>query len=192
MFMEGFFSGVGVKAKNAFNVFNLKEKLQKLLGSDYQVRSWTELNRTFFAALKLEKITMFIILTLIVLVAAFNIISTLSVLVTDKTKDIGILKSIGLSSKAVKRIFMLVGLLIGSCGIIVGTGLGLGLCALLRKYQFIRLPADIYYIQYLPVFIRWFDVVLIILAAFLICILFTIYPARRAAFLNPVEALRYE
>ncbi|MEW6008731.1 MAG: FtsX-like permease family protein [Candidatus Omnitrophota bacterium] len=171
---------------------SLKEKLYRLLDSGYQVRTWTELNRTFFAALKLEKIAMFIILTLIVLVAAFNIISTLSVLVTDKTKDIGILKSIGLSSKGINRIFMLVGLLIASFGIILGVGLGLGLSFLLRKYQFIRLPQDIYYIQYLPVFIRWLDVGLIILAAFLISILFTIYPARKAALLNPVEALRYE
>ncbi len=192
MLMEGVYSGLGVRAKNIYAANSLKEELIKSLGADYRVRSWTELNRNFFAALKLEKITMFIILTLIVLVAAFNIISTLTVLVTDKTKDIGILKSIGISSAGIKNIFMLEGMSIGVLGIILGTGIGTGLCWLLAKYKFIQLPQDIYYIQYLPVYLRWQDVAIIASAAFLICILFTLYPARKAASLQPVEALRYE
>lgn len=192
MLMEGVYSGVGIKAKNIYAVNSLKEELIKSLGADYSVRTWTELNRNFFAALKLEKITMFIILTLIVLVAAFNIISTLTVLVTDKTKDIGILKSIGISSAGIRNIFMLEGMSIGVLGIILGTGVGTGLCWLLAKYKFIQLPQDIYYIQYLPVYLRWQDVSIIASAAFLICILFTLYPARKAALLQPVEALRYE
>lgn len=192
MLMEGFYSGFGVKTRNIYEANTLREKLKSALGPDYRVRSWTDLNRNFFAALKLEKVTMFIILTLIVLVAAFNIISTLTVLVTNKTKDIGILKSIGLSSKGIKDIFILEGLLIGIVGIGLGSTVGMGLCALLAKYKFIQLPQDIYYIQYLPVYLRLQDVGLISIAAFLICILFTLYPARKASLLQPVEALRYE
>jgi lipoprotein-releasing system permease protein len=192
MLMDGLYSGVGIKAKNNSNLAALRDKLQAILGPDYRVRAWTDLNRTFFAALKLEKITMFIILTLIVLVAAFNIISTLTVLVSEKTKDIGILKSIGISAKGISSIFMIEGILIGALGIALGTSLGVLLCTLLARYQFIRLPQDIYYIQYLPVYLRLQEVGLIALAAFFICLCFTIYPARKAASLEPVEALRYE
>ena len=192
LFMEGLYSGVGIKSSNSYKVAHLAEELRRKLGPDYRMRTWMDLNRNFFAALKLEKITMFIILTLIILVAAFNIISTLSVLVTNKTKDIGILKSIGISSKGINKIFMLEGVLIGILGMILGTTVGVSLCKLLGKYQFIKLPADIYYIQYLPVYLKAQDVIIIISAAFLICLVFTIYPARKAARLQPVEALRYE
>jgi len=192
LLMDGFYSGIGINSQDIHKTSALKEKFKDILGPAYSVRTWIELNRNFFAALKLEKITMFIILTLIVLVAAFNIISTLNVFVTDKTKDIGILKSIGLSSKGINRIFMLVGIFVGSLGIVSGLGLGVGLCMLLSKYQFIRLPQDIYYIQYLPVYLKLTEVATIVLAAFLICLVSTLYPARRAASLEPVEALRYE
>lgn len=192
LFLPGLYSGIGIKAANIHKVGILARQLKEKIGLGYRLRTWMDLNRNFFAALKLEKITMFIILTLIVLVAAFNIISTLTVLVTDKTKDIGILKSIGISSRGIKKIFMLEGTLIGCLGIILGSGLGVGLCALLSKYKFIQLPADIYYIQYLPVYLKYQDVIIIIMVAFLICLLFTIYPAHKAARLSPVEALRYE
>ncbi len=192
LFMNGLYSGIGINFSDIHKTSSFKEKFENILGPTYRVRTWMDLNRNFFAALQLEKITMFIILALIVLVAAFNIISTLNVFVTDKTKDIGILKSIGLSSKAIKKIFILEGVFIGSLGIISGLGLGLGLCMLLSKYQFIKLPQDIYYIQYLPVHLRFTDVSSIVLVAFLICLVSTLYPASRAAALEPVEALRYE
>lgn len=187
-------TGIAVKLKDLDQAQLVKGKLQKLLGYyPYQLRTWMEANRNFFAALKLEKITMFIILCLIVLVAAFNIISTLIVMVVQKTKDIGILKAIGMSRKRIRRIFTYEGLTIGLIGIVLGLGLGWLLCFLLKEYQFVKLPADIYYLDHLPVLLTfWPDVALIIAAALMITILSTIYPALRAGRLNPVDALRYE
>ena len=157
-----------------------------------RVGTWAEANQNFFAALKLEKLTMFVILTLIILVASLNIISTLVVMVMEKTKDIGILKAIGMSSAQVRRIFTYQGLLIGTLGISLGTCLGIAICSLLKKYQFVKLPQDIYYLDRLPVSLAWSDIVLIIAAALGITLISTIYPAMKAASLRPVEALRYE
>lgn len=186
-------SGISVRIDKLFLAEPLKGQIQRIIGPSFYVRTWIERNRNFFAALKLEKITMFIILTLIVLVAAFNIISTLVVMVTEKTKDIGILKSIGMRSGAVRAIFTIEGLLIGSLGILLGSGVGVFLCALLKKYQFVRLPADIYYLDRLPVsLVFWPDAAMVIIAAFFISLLSTLYPAKKAARLSAVEALRYE
>lgn len=186
-------NGISVKIDKLFLADALKNKIQDALGVNFYVRTWIERNRNFFAALKLEKIAMFIILTLIVLVAAFNIISTLVVMVTEKTKDIGILKAIGMSPQAIRFIFTLEGLLIGLLGIILGSGIGVSLCVLLKKYQFIKLPPDIYYLDRLPVsLVLWPDAGMVIIAAFFISLVSTVYPAKKAADLNPVEALRYE
>jgi len=163
------------------------------LGFNYNLKTWTEANQSFFAALKLEKLTMFIILTLIILVASFNIISTLIVMVVEKTKDIGILKALGMNAAGISRIFTYEGLFIGSLGTALGVVGGGVLCGLLKKYQFIKLPQDIYYIDRLPVSIElWPDIVLIILSAMIIVLLSTFYPAHKASQLRPVEALRYE
>ena len=112
------------------------------------------MNRSLFAALKLEKIAMFIILTLIILVAAFGIASTLFMMVMKKTRDIAILKSMGATRQSIMQIFIINGLVIGGLGTIGGLGLGLGLCAILKKYQFIKLPQDVYYISTLPVTVQ--------------------------------------
>jgi lipoprotein-releasing system permease protein len=186
-------TGIAVRLDNPNRAPELKREIQNLLGYAYSVRTWMELNANFFAALKLEKVTMFIILCLIVLVAAFNIVSTLIVMVVQKTKDIGILKAMGMSRNRIRRIFTYEGLTIGFIGITLGIILGWLLCFLLKKYQFVKLPADIYYLDHLPVSLSfWPDVSLIILAALVITVLSTIYPALRAGRLNPVEALRYE
>lgn len=186
-------SGISVKVDKLFLADALKAEIQKTIGPAYSIKTWIERNKNFFAALKLEKITMFIILTLIILVAAFNIISTLVVMVTEKTKDIGILKAVGMTNAKIRAIFTLEGLFIGLFGCILGSGIGITLSLLLKKYQFVKLPADIYYLDRLPVsLVFWPDVGMVIIAAFLISLVSTIYPARKAGQLNPLEALRYE
>lgn len=191
--MNNKFSAVAVKLDNLYLAHKVERELNSRLGFRYDLKTWMEANQNFFAALKLEKLTMFIILTLIILVASFNIISTLVVMVVEKTKDIGILKAIGMSPARVKKIFTYQGLIIGALGTFLGGLSGVILCALLKRYQFIRLPQDIYYIDRLPVAIEfWPDIFLVILASLAITLVSTIYPAAKAAKLETVEALRYE
>ncbi|MFH1458101.1 MAG: ABC transporter permease [Candidatus Omnitrophota bacterium] len=191
--LKGQISALAIKLDNLYLADKVRKELTAIAGFDYILKTWMEANQSFFAALELEKLTMFIILTLIILVASFNIASTLIVMVVEKTKDIGILKSLGMASSTIRKIFTYEGLLIGSFGIFLGALGGIVLCGVLKKYQFIKLPQDIYYIDRLPVSIEfWPDIVLILLAAMVIVLISTIYPAAKAAQLKPVEALRYE
>lgn len=184
--------GIGIRVVDAYKADQVKNRIQEKIGFEYWARSWSDLNKNLFSALKLEKITMFIILALIVLVACFNIVSTLIMMVMEKTKDIGILKSIGATNSNVKNIFMLNGFLIGFLGTAIGAACGFILCHFLKVYQFIKLPKDIYYIDRLPVALDIKDVVTVVAAAMAITLIATVYPAWQAARLEPVDALRYE
>lgn len=183
---------IGIKTADPYRAALIKKELEKVLPGSLHARTWMEINQNFFAALALEKLAMFIILTLIVLVACFNIVSTLIVMVVEKTKDIGILKAIGAPQALVRRIFTWGGLIVGLSGTLFGIICGVFLCFLLKKYQFIHLPKDIYYIDRLPVALRWQDVALIAASSLAITFLATIYPSYKASRLNPVDALRYE
>ncbi|MDD2903937.1 MAG: lipoprotein-releasing ABC transporter permease subunit [Syntrophales bacterium] len=185
-------TGLEVEVNDIYAANRIAEAIQQKLGPAFTTKDWMQMNRSLFSALKLEKITMFIILTLIILVAAFGIASTLFMMVMKKTKDIAILKSMGATRQSIMQIFILKGLVIGLIGTSIGVGLGLLLCGLLKHYEFIKLPRDVYYISTLPVQVQGLDLVLIIGAAMAISFVATLYPSWQAARLDPVEAIRYE
>ncbi len=185
-------SGIAVNVRDPWEADAVSDSLHARLSFPYYTNDWQELNASLFSALKLEKLAMALILFLIVLVAAFNIISTLIMVVADKTREIGILKSMGLTRASVLRIFVLQGLAIGLIGTVLGTGGGLALVTLLDKYQFITLPGDVYFIDRLPVALDPFDVIWIVGASLVIAFAATIYPARQASKLMPVEAIRHD
>jgi lipoprotein-releasing system permease protein len=184
--------GIEVKVDDIYSVDKISRSIIERLGTAYWTQDWMQMNKNFFSALKLEKTVMFIILVLIILVAAFNIISTLIMMVMEKTKDIAILKSMGASSKSVMKIFMLDGLVIGVVGTILGIMGGSVLCFLLKRYEFVKLPSDVYYISTLPVRVQVVDVALIALSAIAISFLATLYPSYQASRLDPAAAIRYE
>ena len=190
--MDDGVTGLEIKVENIYNAGKVAESIAERFPYPFWVRDWMQMNRNLFSALRLEKITMGIILTLIILVAAFNIISTLIMVVMEKTRDIAILKSMGATSRSIMKIFVLEGLVIGVVGTLLGLVGGVVLCELLKRYEFIKLPSDVYYISTFPVLMEPFDIVLICCAGVAISLIATLYPSWQAAKLNPVEALRYE
>ncbi|MBW2604520.1 MAG: lipoprotein-releasing ABC transporter permease subunit [Deltaproteobacteria bacterium] len=189
--MKGSVTGIEVRVDDIYNARNVAKKIVSKLGSPYWARDWMRMNHNLFSALKLEKTVMFIILALIVLVAAFNIASTLIMMVMGKTKDIAILKAMGAMDSSIRKIFIYKGMIIGAVGTSLGVCLGFIICKLLEKYKFIQLPGDVYYISTLPVRLEALDVFMIASAAMVICFLATLYPASQASKLNPIEAIRY-
>ncbi|MCK9295522.1 MAG: lipoprotein-releasing ABC transporter permease subunit [Desulfobulbaceae bacterium] len=183
--------GIEVNVNDIYQAQDIAAKIEEMLGPGFVAKDWMRMNQNLFSALKLEKTAMFIILTLIVLVAAFNIISTLTMVVMEKTKDIAVLKSMGAKSGSILRIFVYEGLIIGCTGTAIGVAGGLGLCKILSRYQFIKLPSDVYPMSTLPVKVLPFDVTAVALAAVLITFLATIYPSWQASRIEPAEALRY-
>jgi lipoprotein-releasing system permease protein len=185
-------SGVEIRVKNIYRARKISEEIQAQLQFPYYTRDWMQMNANLFKALKLERRVMFIILSLIVLVAAFNIASSLIMMVMSKTRDIAILKAMGATDKSIRKIFVFNGMVIGVIGTGLGLGLGLLLCELLKRYDIHELAGDIYYFTTkLPVKLELFNVVAIVAAALLICFLATLYPSRQASKLDPVEAIRY-
>jgi lipoprotein-releasing system permease protein len=193
-------TGIEIKTNDIYKVKEIGREIRRKMGFPFWTKDWMEMNRNLFSALRLEKIAMFIILVLIVLVAAFNIISTLIMVVMEKNKDIAILKSMGASSSSILKIFTIEGGVIGVVGTILGTILGLVAAFNLEKitdfverlFGFKILSSDVYYIDKLPSQVNPLDVTLIVLTAVLISLLATLYPAWRASKLDPAEALRYE
>jgi lipoprotein-releasing system permease protein len=190
--MDDRVSGIEVRVKDIYKSDQVAEAIGKKLRYPFWTKDWKVMNRSLVSALKLEKITMFVILIMIVLVGALNIISTLVMVVMEKTRDVAILRAMGAGARSVMSIFMSQGLLVGLVGTLAGLGAGLGLCHLLGKYKFIKLPPDIYYISTLPVKVESADVVFVTTAAVLISFLATLYPSWHASKMSPVEALRYE
>jgi lipoprotein-releasing system permease protein len=185
-------TGIELRVEDIDKSDIIARDLQQNLDYPYWTKDWKMMNKSLFSALKLEKVTMFIILIMIVLVGALNIISSLVMLVMEKTRDIAILRTMGASSKSIMSIFIFQGLFVGLIGTFLGLISGSLLCHLLARYKFIKLPPDVYYISTLPVRMEWIDMVSIAFAAVLISFLATIYPSWQASKLNPVEALRYE
>jgi lipoprotein-releasing system permease protein len=185
-------TGVEVRVTDVYKADQVGSAVSKKLGYPYWAKDWKQMNRSLVSALKLEKIAMFVILIMIVLVGALNIISTLVMVVMEKNKDVAILRAMGATQKSIMTVFMVQGVLVGVVGTVVGLASGLGLCHLLAKYKFIELPSDVYYISTLPVRVEMLDVVLVIAAALVISFLATLYPSWHASRLSPVESLRYE
>jgi lipoprotein-releasing system permease protein len=185
-------SGIEVKLDDPFRAREVTRPLAVRLGPGYWVRDWMDMNRNLFAALQLEKLALFVIVTIIVLVAAFAIIGHLVLLVAEKRKEIGILKAMGAGAHSIGAIFLVAGMLIGVVGTVAGSAFGLLLIWVQNTYQIIRLSGDVYQISYLPMKLTWSDFTMIVGATLVISFLATLSPARRAARLLPVDVLRYE
>jgi lipoprotein-releasing system permease protein len=198
--LENAVSGLRIKLDDLFNAPEITHAMAKSLYNEYQVSDWTLAHSNFFRAIQTEKRVMFIILLLIVAVAAFNIVSTLVMVVTDKRGDIAILKTQGLTSASIMGIFMVLGTIIGVSGTLMGTVGGVVLAlnvetivpALEKLFNVQFMAADVYYISSLPSKLVWSDVYAIAGMAFLLSLLATLYPAWQASKINPAEVLRYE
>lgn len=198
--MDDTVTGVDIKIDDIYKAPAIARAIEEKLGFPYWARTWMDMNKNLFSALRLEKRVMFIILSLIVLVAAFNIIGTLIMIVMEKTRDIAILKSMGATSKSIMKIFIYQGMTIGVIGTAAGCGGGLAIALNLEKvtrfienlFGFKFLPGGVYYLNELPSHVNYGDVSAIVVTTMLICFLSTIYPSWRASRLDPVETLRYE
>ena len=184
-------TGYGVRVGSNEDADQVARELQKSFEGNFWVRSWLSQNKNLFSALKLERTVMFIILTLLTVVAAFMIITNLLLNISQKVKDIGILRAMGAPQGFIKRVFLYQGLLMGIIGNIIGSILGVSISLFLSKTNIIRLPADVYYIDHLPIHILPFDILFVVFVSLLIVLLATFYPAHKAAHLDPLDAIRY-
>ncbi|NIR50475.1 FtsX-like permease family protein [candidate division KSB1 bacterium] len=190
--MRGQVTGVEIKLDDLNQADLVASQIRDLLGYPYTAVTWFEMNKNLFSWMQIEKWAAFIILSLIILIAAFNIVNTLIMVVLVKTKEIGILKSMGATSKSIMKIFMFDGLFGGAVGTFLGCALGFALCWSQMKFKFLSLPPDVYIISALPIMMEGMDFVRISVAALALSLIATVYPAFKAAQLEPVEAIRYE
>ena len=185
-------SGLSVSTIDPDEAGVIAGRIQSELGNEFSAISWSATNAALFSALKLEKLAMGLILFLIVVVAAFNIVSTLVMVVVDKTREIGILKAMGVSNQTIMRIFMLQGVGIGILGTIFGLILGVATSLMLNRYEIIKIPAEVYFVDKLPLALNMIDVGTIVIGSIVVSFLATVFPAVRASQLEPVEAIRHE
>ena len=183
-------TGIEVKVEDVFTADAVANRIAARLGTGYMARDWMLLNRNLFSALRLEKTMMFLLLVLITLVASFNIVGTLTMIVNEKQREIAILKAMGATPQAIMRIFMLNGLVIGLTGTAIGIPLGYTFLYLIENYW--TFDQTVYYISHIPVHVKALDVILVSFSAILISFAATLYPSWQAAKLAPVSALRYE
>jgi lipoprotein-releasing system permease protein len=185
-------TGIEVRTEDRWQAPIVAPQLAHALGWPFRTVDWQQQNSSLFQALKLEKLGMGVILLLIVLVAAFNIVSTLTMVVADKTKEIGILKAMGMPAKSIRRIFFAQGVVIGVVGTVLGLVIGFGAAIALDKYKFIKLDPAVYFIDHLPVATQPEDVIIIVLSSIAIAAIATLYPSIQASRLFPLEAIRHE
>jgi lipoprotein-releasing system permease protein len=185
-------SGIAVRVKEPDLAPAIGDALENELGYPYRALDWQTQNSSLFSALQLEKLAMGLIIFFIMVVAAFNIVGTLTMVVTDKTREIGILRAMGLTSPAIGRVFLVQGAVIGVVGTALGLLLGLSVAYIVDRSGWVRINPAIYFIDHLPVHIEWMDVVVVVLASLAIALVATVYPSRSAAALTPVEAIRHE
>ncbi len=186
-------TGIEVRVQDPYSAPDVAQSLQSQLGLVFTARDWTKINSNIFAALQLEKFVYSLVILLIVLVAAFNIIATLIMVVMEKRKDIAVLKSLGATNKSISRIFIFKGFVIGAVGALLGTVVGYAVCWMMQEgYIRINLPPDVFYVNTVPIKIYSENFLIVGAAALVICLLATVYPARQAAKLSPVEVIRYE
>ncbi|HEX2488484.1 MAG TPA: ABC transporter permease, partial [Blastocatellia bacterium] len=183
---------IQMKVADIYAVKEIGEQVRAIAGQDFETKDWQELNHPLFAALQLQHRVVYVFFALLIAIAALNIITTLTMMVIEKNRDIGILRAQGSTPRSIRRIFMLQGLVIGLIGAASGLLLGLGLSWLANHYQLISIPADVYAISHVTLKVKSIDCVRVAVLAVIICLLATIYPARTAARLMPVEALRHE
>jgi lipoprotein-releasing system permease protein len=185
-------SGIAVRVDDPEQAPAIGAALEKRLGYPYRALDWQTQNASLFSALQLEKLAMGLIIFFIMVVAAFNIVGTLTMVVTDKTREIGILRAMGLTSPAVGRVFLVQGAVIGGIGTALGLVLGLSVAYVVDRSGWVRINPAVYFIDHLPVHIEWLDVAIVVLASLAIAVCATLYPSRSAAALTPVDAIRHE
>lgn len=169
-----------------------KTKLEKQFGKEFRIMTWFDLHRELYTVMQIERWSAYLILCLIIAVASFNLLGSLTMTVIEKRRDIGILKTMGITNKIVARIFLLQGLVVGVVGALLGTAIGLGVVYVQKHYHLFPLDPTVYIISAIPVEVRWLDLVFVTFAAIVLCLLASRYPAKRAAHLVPVEAIRWE